>query len=339
MQKLYAGALLAIAMPLAACHLTPAGCVSSSASTTLATYYCIPEIPGSSFELCFNNEANFDAYINGLFESDSHEEISVVKKSVLSVGEKKFVKNSMIEKPTVEKSTSEHSTSEHSTSEHSTSEYSAMGTSAPFVLLPLKDEGIKAFIERVAGDTSSRSSKKQSADVADSLFDAQLLQMPWYNLRYLFAVNVALGVLDPNAVFAASNLTPLDYAVQKSDEETALFLWEQGARNAKDCRTIGSLRTQIVMPSTDARSVAILKEMMQSRVHFYEWAEFGWAKKLSPKQVRDKMAILLRLQPDAAGVMQPQSCVPAYVLDALAHETPGEQALIEFVSQYADDKC
>ena len=205
-------------------------------------------------------------------------------------------------------------------------------------LCPLEGEYIASYVERVTGFTSQTYEDKPKLSTDDLMKDA-FWDMPWSMQRYLLAMNIKLGLLDPNGDLPVSKLTPLDHASKQKDEELIFFLWERGARKANHKDTLDFVKKDVMMRSSDERSIEILREIVRSEDgRSKDWLTFEWATDLPPKLVEKKLDVLVKPVYNLWGDMRPKLFFSRKMADSIPGDTPGAQLLREFAQKNAGER-
>lgn len=199
-------------------------------------------------------------------------------------------------------------------------------------LCPHTNEPLDAYISRVGNFAADvRDSKLSTKD----LFEDAFWDAPWEIKRYLLAMNIELGLLDPNEPLPVSHLTPLDHAAQEKDEDLIFLLWERFARKANHHETLGYVKKDIMMRSKDERSIEILREIVKSEDgRSDDCLTFEWATDLDPDFVMRKLNVLIKPVYNMMGDVRPKLYFLKKRAEDIPGDTPGAQMLKNFVQQH-----
>ena len=199
---------------------------------------------------------------------------------------------------------------------------------------PLEDELIESYIDRVKSVmfSAERDEPRQLLRTQDLLQDT-FWETPWHIKRYLLAMNMDVGLIQPDETLPIVGLTSLDLAVAQKDLGFILYAWTKGARKTENTRSQDYIR-HAMMASSDERSVKILKEICDLRPYSNEWEKTDWAKDLSPELVWKKAPSLLKVNThQRLSGNEWESRGRKYNRDNFPSSTPGEIALQEFAER------
>lgn len=181
-------------------------------------------------------------------------------------------------------------------------------------------ESLERYIKRMYGAIAINPDGKKSLLSTQDLLKHKFWDMPWQQQRYLLAMNIALGLIEPDELLPISGINPLDHAAEQKDEEMIFHLSDKGAQPNYRVEDL----TKLMMKSSDQRSLRVLEQLADNG-SFFPWATFGWATDLDPDLVVQKITII-----------KGRRCFPRKWADQLSNVTEGEKALKDFVLKRGD---
>jgi hypothetical protein len=195
-------------------------------------------------------------------------------------------------------------------------------------ICPLEGEGLDTYINRVLSNA-----KEASVGVVDAshvqITDSSLFwQLPWTVQRYLLAIAVELDQVDVNKPLPLSKLTLLDHAAQNEDEDFIFWLWNRGAREVAHRGTLGYIAFDVMLKTSDERSLEVLKTMVDEKIKFgWNWSSADdWAADLTPELAMRKVEVM----------QWGHYCIARRSVQNIRGETPGAKAVKEWALARAD---
>lgn len=186
------------------------------------------------------------------------------------------------------------------------------------------DEDLATYMNRLEDLLIEEKQRPKKIMRTSDLIESDLTAIPWKTLRFVMAVNIKIGLFDPNALIPSLDATMVDLAVKEHDMELLFFLIDHGAGMMKDVST-PDLLIKYMLQSPDKRSIDVLQSMADDGIVF-SWPDYNWATHLDPKDVLEKAHIILGVYDTFLGITKASYCIPVSTALALPDLTQGERA-------------